>query len=202
MASHFSIFAYNVVSLVSILLASASADDTNVTAFIVPSVERRALTTPYVCDPNVNVYTYHFFGATKDCNECFYYCTGTCEGLRTPLGGTTMCTIQPGYTRCDCCCKKPRISSATPTCPPPTPRPPPPPCSPPTPSSDQCTNGDDVTEITMPCSNCDDCTNWCKEDCSESGGRVIENKCAIGESKLVRRCKCCCRGGKSGPKFS
>ncbi|KAI3885622.1 hypothetical protein MKX03_003807 [Papaver bracteatum] len=57
----------------------------------------------------------------------------------------------------------------------------------------QCTPGDTYTETTIPISNCADCTNWC---C------VTDDKCAISESKFVRHCKCCCRGGNSDPKFS
>ncbi|KAI3961243.1 hypothetical protein MKW92_004211 [Papaver armeniacum] len=31
------------------------------------------------------------------------------------------------------------------------------------------------------------------EECAYLGASVVNDKCAIGESKFVRRCKCCCR---------
>ncbi|KAI3972461.1 hypothetical protein MKX01_027416 [Papaver californicum] len=203
MASFSSIFVYNVVFfLVSILLVSASIDHPSVIASILPSVETGAPTDNYVCDTNVNVYTTQIWGPTKDCFICTSYCYGACDALRTHGSLTPRCTPTQGTNiKCECCCVKPASPPPPPACPPPAPLPPPPPCPTP-PSSDTCETGDTYTETTMPSSNCADCTNWCKEDCSDLGGRVIENKCAIGESKFVRRCKCCCRGGNSALKLS
>ncbi|MCL7035580.1 hypothetical protein MKW94_002500, partial [Papaver nudicaule] len=154
----------------------------------------------YVCDANKDVYTGQTFGPTKDCFICTAYCYGTCDSLRTKHLDAKCTPLAGPNIRCDCCCGKPTPPPA-PACPPPAPRPPPPPCPSP-PSSDTCETGDIYTETTMPSSNCADCTNWCKGDCSELGGRVIEDKCAIGESSFVRRCKCCCREPKSGPKIA
>ncbi|KAI3850217.1 hypothetical protein MKX03_012111 [Papaver bracteatum] len=56
---------------------------------------------------------------------------------------------------------------------------PPPPT--PTPSGGECQDGNTESETTLITSNCADCTNWCKEECAD-----------LGESKFVRRCKCCC----------
>ncbi|KAI3913442.1 hypothetical protein MKW98_003921 [Papaver atlanticum] len=197
MASYSTVFVCNVVFLlISILLVSTSAEHPSVVSSIIPSVESTGTPTEnYFCDTNANVYTTQVWGPTKDCFLCTPYCYGACDSLRTTSALSPSCTwISGTNVRCECCCVKPK-SPPPPACPPPAPLPPPPPC--PSPSSDKCDTGDDVTETTMPSSNCADCTNWCNEDCSESGGRVIENKCAIGESKFVRRCSCCCRGRKS-----
>ncbi|MCL7021666.1 hypothetical protein MKW94_025530 [Papaver nudicaule] len=178
--------------MVSMVLVSASEN-------AVRSVHEGALTGNYVCDPNVNVYTTQIWGPTRDCIICTSYCFGACDALRTQHLNT-QCTPS-GYTnlKCECCCAKPTPPPA-PACPPPAPLPPSPPC--PSPPSDTCETGDTYTEITMPSSDCAACSNWCQEDCSELGGRVIEDKCAIGESSFVRRCKCCCREPKSGPKIA
>ncbi|MCL7042026.1 hypothetical protein MKW94_022544 [Papaver nudicaule] len=189
MASSFSsIFVCNVFLFlqISMLLVSASMDHNNVVPFV------RALTGGYVCAPYVSIYTSQIWGPTRDCTICTAYCYGACDALRTQHLNT-QCTPVGDNLFCECCCRLPA--------PPPAPAcPPPPPCPSP-PSSDTCETGDTYTETTMPSSDCAACSNWCKEDCSELGGRVIENKCAIGESSFVRRCKCCCRGGKSGPKI-
>ncbi|KAI3887045.1 hypothetical protein MKX03_025619 [Papaver bracteatum] len=208
-----SYFVYNVLFLlVSVFLVSTSRDHLSVIASVIPSVETGAHLDNYVCDTKKNVYTTQVWGPTSDCSVCTPYCYGACDALRTHGALSPSCRRSGTQNvRCKCCCVKPaspprpRPPSCPPprppSCPPPTPLPPPPPCPTP-PSRDQCETGDTYTETTMPSSNCVDCTNWCKEDCSESGGRVIENKCAIGESKFVRRCKCCCRGGKSFLKLS
>ncbi|MCL7034340.1 hypothetical protein MKW94_025179 [Papaver nudicaule] len=191
MASFASILVYNVVFLlVSVVLVFAANDYESV----VPSLEMGALRDPppFECVPAkmVKMKTLEFDPAKGTCFVCSKYCEGGCDGMGTYIL-RFRCLTPPKTTNviCDCCCKQP-----------PSP-PPPPPCSPPPPPSDQCSTGDTYTETTIPTSNCADCTNWCKEDCSELGGSVIEDKCAIGESTFVRRCKCCCRGGKSaGPK--
>ncbi|KAI3887044.1 hypothetical protein MKX03_025618 [Papaver bracteatum] len=198
MASYSTVFVCNVVFfLLSILFVSTSAQHSSAIPSIIPSVESTGTPSEnYFCDTNANVYTTQVWGPTKDCFICTPYCYGACDSLRTHGALSPSCTrISGTNVRCECCCVKPK-SPPPPACPPPAPLPPPPPCPSP-PSSDKCDTGDDVTETTMPSSNCADCTNWCNEDCSEQGGRVIENKCAIGESKFVRRCSCCCRGGKS-----
>ncbi|RZC64207.1 hypothetical protein C5167_025974 [Papaver somniferum] len=59
--------------------------------------------------------------------------------------------------------------------------------------------GDSSTETTIISSNCADCTNWCNEECADTNSDVVENKCAIGESKYARRCKCCCREKAAPP---
>ncbi|KAI3904535.1 hypothetical protein MKW98_014715 [Papaver atlanticum] len=56
-----------------------------------------------------------------------------------------------------------------------------------------CADGDEYSETTIISSDCNDCTNWCKEECADLGGIVVDSKCSIGESKFARRCKCCCR---------
>ncbi|MCL7024188.1 hypothetical protein MKW94_016559 [Papaver nudicaule] len=56
-----------------------------------------------------------------------------------------------------------------------------------------CQDGDTESETTLITSNCADCTNWCKEECADLGATVVNDKCAIGESKFAGRCKCCCR---------
>ncbi|KAI3858480.1 hypothetical protein MKX03_018777 [Papaver bracteatum] len=56
-----------------------------------------------------------------------------------------------------------------------------------------CTDGDKYLEATIISSDCNDCTNWCKEECADLGSIVVDSKCSIGESKFARRCKCCCR---------
>ncbi|KAI3885624.1 hypothetical protein MKX03_003809 [Papaver bracteatum] len=131
------------------------------------------------------------------CFPCLAYCRGGCDALGTYWYRQRFLT-PPETTNvvCDCCCKKPAPPPPC-ICPAPTNLPPPS-----TPSGGQCATGDTYTETTIPTSNCADCTNWCKEDCSELGGRATDDKRAIGESNFVRRCKCCCRGGNSGPKFS
>ncbi|MCL7026807.1 hypothetical protein MKW94_027842 [Papaver nudicaule] len=182
MASFGSILAYSVVFLlVSFVLVSASNDYEGIVGSAFPSVEMGALRDPppFECVPGktVRMKTLEFDPARGTCFVCSKYCQGGCEGMGTDVM-RFRCLTPPKTTNviCDCCCKQP------------------PPC-------DQCSTGDTYTETTMPTSNCADCTNWCTEDCSELGGRVIEDKCAIGESAYVRRCKCCCRGGKSaGPK--
>ncbi|KAI3851055.1 hypothetical protein MKW92_045470 [Papaver armeniacum] len=191
MASFCSIFVYNVVFLL-VSTVSASMDDTSVVGSAFPSLEIGALTadTTFKCDTEIGVHTTKIWPPLALCTTCLAYCFGSRDALGTTLLDYKCTHLQPsGIMQCDCCSKKP-------TPPPPTP------CSPPAPSGGQCETGDTYTETTMPTSNCADCTNWCKEDCSELGGRVIEDKCAIGESKFVRRCKCCCRGGSSGPKLS
>ncbi|KAI3887042.1 hypothetical protein MKX03_025616 [Papaver bracteatum] len=189
MASFCSIFVYNVVFLlVSIVLASASTDNTSAVGYALPSLEITALTdTTFKCDSEMGVYTTKTWPPAALCTSCLTYCIGSQDALGTSLLKINCTHLQPsGKMQCDCCVKKPT----------------PPPCPPPTPSGGQCETGDTYTETTMPTSNCVDCTNWCKEDCAGLGGRVIEDKCAIGESNFVRRCKCCCRGGNSGPKLS
>ncbi|KAI3846278.1 hypothetical protein MKW92_026211 [Papaver armeniacum] len=91
----------------------------------------------------------------------------------------------------------PRPSPTLPSPPPPpfhSPPPPPQPSSPPpTPKGDTCDKpGDSYSETTYPTSDCTYCKDWCKGECSDLGGEVVSNKCSIGESKFVTRCKCCC----------
>ncbi|KAI3953191.1 hypothetical protein MKX01_042186 [Papaver californicum] len=156
--------------LLSIALASAFTDHKNVVASISPSSEVRSLTDTNICDPK-DVYKSEVWGPTQDCSICTYY----------------SCTPRPqSQIFCQCCCAKP-------------PSPPQPPASPPPPTLPSGQPGDTSTETTIITSNCADCTNWCKEECSGAGGYVIDDKCAIGESNFVRRCKCCCREN-SGPK--
>ncbi|XP_026444498.1 uncharacterized protein LOC113344800 isoform X2 [Papaver somniferum] len=59
--------------------------------------------------------------------------------------------------------------------------------------------GDSSTETTIISTNCADCTNWCNEECADTDSEVVENKCAIGDSKYARRCKCCCREKAAPP---
>ncbi|XP_026440291.1 TANK-binding kinase 1-binding protein 1-like [Papaver somniferum] len=89
---------------------------------------------------------------------------------------------------------RPSPTSASPPPPPFQSPPPPPPSSPPpTPKGDTCDKpGDSYSETTYPTSDCTYCKDWCKDECSDLGGEVVSNKCSIGESKFVRRCKCCC----------
>ncbi|KAI3884783.1 hypothetical protein MKW92_049256 [Papaver armeniacum] len=201
MASFCSLLVYNALFLlVSTVLVSSSTDQESVVASALPSLEMGALTTrPFECDPGVGVKMSQEFDLFRGCFACSAYCRGGCDAL-----GTTWyrrrCLTPPETPNvvCDCCCKKPAPVPPPPCiCPAPTAPPPPPPSTP-----SECATGDTYTETTIPTSNCADCTNWCREDCSELGGRVTDDKCAIGESKFVRRCKCCCRGGNSGPKFS
>ncbi|KAI3972462.1 hypothetical protein MKX01_027417, partial [Papaver californicum] len=151
--------------------------------------------TTFKCDPEIGIYLTKQWPPTALCTICLTYCGGARDVLGTSYLNMKCSHLPPtGKLECECCFQKP-------TPPPPPPCPPPPTPSPPTPSGGQCETGDTYTETTIPTSNCTDCTNWCKEDCSDLGGRVIDDKCAIGESKFVRRCKCCCRGGNSALKL-
>ncbi|KAI3971733.1 hypothetical protein MKW92_002920 [Papaver armeniacum] len=89
-----------------------------------------------------------------------------------------------------------------PSPPPPSPSPPPPLTPtpiPPTPTRDTCdSDGDAYSETTIPTSDCSYCTDWCRDECSDLGAKVVSNKCSIGESKFIVRCKCCCNEN-SGP---
>ncbi|MCL7037492.1 hypothetical protein MKW94_006803 [Papaver nudicaule] len=122
--------------------------------------------------------------ATLNCNDCDNWCKNDCSKQGAEVVNKK-CSI-PGQSqwlrRCECCCNK----NAKPS--PPPPRPPAP-----TPSRDTCDKpGDIYTETTMTSSDCSFCKNWCKDDCSELKGEVVSNKCSMGESKFVTRCKCCC----------
>ncbi|XP_026429586.1 uncharacterized protein LOC113325978 [Papaver somniferum] len=191
MASFCYIFVYSVVFLlVSTVIASASTNRTSVAGSVLPSLEIGGLTDgTFKCDPEIGIYTTDVWPPAALCTVCLTYCRGSLAAIGTRFLNMKCSHLPPtGKMKCECCVKKP------------TP-PPAPPCSPPAPSGGQCETGDTYTETTMPTSNCADCTNWCKEDCAGLGGRVTDDKCAIGESKFIRRCKCCCRGGNSGPKL-
>ncbi|KAI3961244.1 hypothetical protein MKW92_004212 [Papaver armeniacum] len=141
-----------------------------------------------ICGPN-EVYKTETWSPTQDCNICTFYCAGVCSGMGTKQVKKA-CTPRRRYGEapsvfCQCCCPKPPS--------PPPPLPSPPPSTPtPTPSGGECQDGDTESETTLITSNCADCTNWCKEECADLGASVVNDKCAIGESKFVRRCKCCC----------
>lgn len=144
-----------------------------------------ALTRTFECEPGVGIkMRTQEFNIIRGCLPCLAYCRGACDALGT-YWYRQRCLTPPETTNvvCDCCCKKPAPPPPC-ICPTPTTPPPPPPS---TPSGGQCAPGDTYTETTIPTSNCSDCTNWCKEDCSELGGRVTDDKCAIGESNFVRK---------------
>ncbi|XP_026459564.1 uncharacterized protein LOC113360249 [Papaver somniferum] len=44
---------------------------------------------------------------------------------------------------------------------------------------------------------CKDCTNWCKEQCSNLGTSMVSERCKINGN--TRRCKCCCKGPTPTP---
>ncbi|MCL7026612.1 hypothetical protein MKW94_002924 [Papaver nudicaule] len=182
--------------LLSMVLVSASTDRKNVFASVSPSLEKGSLTESNgICDPK-DVSSDRTWGPTQDCNICTFYCTGVCAGMGTPMVKKA-CTPNSKKSQifCQCCCAKP------PSPPPPPPSPPPPSLPPPTPSGGgPCGQpGDTSTETTIITSNCADCTNWCKEECSDAGSYVLDDKCEIGESKFARRCKCCCRENSTPP---
>lgn len=138
------------------------------------------------------------------CSACANKCMSKCMSLNKEtrhLG----CNFYPSIAGavCDCCCTPPRSPPFSPPPPPPPPSPPspsPPPPSPlsPSPTGDKCDkSGDTYSEITYPTSDCTYCTNWCKDECSELKGEVVSNKCSIGVSKFVIRCKCCCHEDSS-----
>ncbi|RZC93526.1 hypothetical protein C5167_007338 [Papaver somniferum] len=174
--------------LLWIVLVSASTEQQKIddVAAISPSLEQVASPQDTnICGPN-DVYNSEIWRPTQDCNICTFYCAGVCSGMGTKQVKKA-CTPRRRYGEapsvfCQCCCAKPR-----------SPPPPPPSPPPPTPSGGECQDGDTESETTLITSNCADCTNWCKEECADLGAVVVNDKCAIGESKFVRRCKCCCR---------
>ncbi|KAI3912151.1 hypothetical protein MKW92_037360 [Papaver armeniacum] len=110
-----------------------------------------------------------------NCTSCANKCMSKCLSLNKAtrhLG----CNSYPlaGSAVCDCCCTPPKYPSPTTTKP-----------------------GDTYSDITYPTSDCSYCTNWCRDECSELKGKVVSNKCSIGESKFVFRCKCCCHENPS-----
>ncbi|KAI3961242.1 hypothetical protein MKW92_004210 [Papaver armeniacum] len=193
MAKLLSILVVNVVFLLLwIVLVSASTEQNSdvVVAAISPSYQQVASPQDTnICGPN-DVYNCETWGPTLDCNICTFYCAGVCSGIGTKQVNKA-CTPRRRYGEapsvfCQCCCAKPAS-------PPPPPPSAPPPTPTPTPSGGECQDGDTESETTLITSNCADCTNWCKEECADLGASVVNDKCAIGESKFVRRCKCCCR---------
>ncbi|KAI3956958.1 hypothetical protein MKX01_000992 [Papaver californicum] len=132
----------------------------------------------------------------SSCITCALNCRIKCD--RMFMGVTQLsCNKYPYIKECDCCCTLPSPPPSSPPPPrpsPPPPSPPPPSPSPtPSPAGDKCDKpGDTYSEITYPTSDCTYCTNWCKDECSEMEGKEVSNKCSIGESKFVTRCKCCC----------
>ncbi|KAI3961241.1 hypothetical protein MKW92_004209 [Papaver armeniacum] len=176
--------------LLSTVLVSASTEQQKVAA-ISPSLEQVASPEDTnICGPN-DVYNSEIWGPTQDCNICTFYCRGVCSGIGTRQVKKACTPRRQSWDRqlvvfCQCCCAKPPS-------PPPPPPSPPPPTPTPTPSGGECQDGDTESETTLITSNCADCTNWCKEECADLGASVVNDKCAIGESKFVRRCKCCCR---------
>ncbi|KAI3934035.1 hypothetical protein MKX01_028135 [Papaver californicum] len=171
--------------LLSIFLVSASPDDEkNVAASILPSLGIGSLTE----------FLLHRVGAdqcgqpgdsssettipTTSCADCTNWCKEECADVDGDVVENKCAIGESKYMRrCKCCCRE-------------KPKPPPPPPS----AGDQCgLPGDSSSETTIPTTNCADCTNWCKEECSDVGADMVDDKCAIGESKYMRRCKCCCR---------
>ncbi|KAI3994615.1 hypothetical protein MKX01_007907 [Papaver californicum] len=195
MAKLLSVLVVNAVFLLLwIVLVSASTEQ-NIVVAISPSLEQVASPKDTsICDPN-DVYRSEIWGPTQDCNICTYYCAGICSGMGSKQVKKACTPRRQSWDRqlvvfCQCCCSKP---PSPPPPPPPPPPSPPPPTPTPSPSGGECQDGDTESETTLITSNCADCTNWCKEECADLGASVVNDKCAIGESKFVRRCKCCCR---------
>ncbi|RZC49874.1 hypothetical protein C5167_018298 [Papaver somniferum] len=118
-----------------------------------------------------------------NCSSCANNCASKCLSLNK--GATQLsCNDYPRIMNavCNCCC-----TPHTPPPPPPSPSPSP---LPPTPAGDNCNKpGDAYSETTFTTLDCSYCKNWCQEDCL---GKVVSNKCSMGESLFVTRCKCCC----------
>ncbi|KAI3850767.1 hypothetical protein MKW98_030827 [Papaver atlanticum] len=141
---------------------------------------------PLLCPAREDDYSW---ATDTNCSSCANKCMSKCLSLNKAtrqLG----CNSYPlaGSAVCDCCCTPPKSPSP----------PPPSPLPPPSPTGNKCDkSGDTYSEITYPTSDCSYCTNWCRDECSELKGKVVSNKCSIGESKFVIRCKCCCHENPS-----
>ncbi|MCL7035535.1 hypothetical protein MKW94_012206 [Papaver nudicaule] len=174
MAKLFSLILGLVLLLIVAVSASTDQENVGVSTF---SVSASSTTSDFSCVDG-DAYSEVLY-PTSDCSVCKTWCKDECS----ELGGDVVnskCSLQTKFVvRCQCCCYEPP--------PPPPPSPPPPP---PTPCGQP---GDTSSETTIITSDCNDCTNWCKEECADVGGYVVDDKCSIGESKFARRCQCCCR---------
>ncbi|KAI3959002.1 hypothetical protein MKX01_023678 [Papaver californicum] len=142
----------SIITVMFLLLSIALASTLRIRKVLLPPfhlpVSVSSLTDTNICDPK-DVYKSDVWGPTQDCIICTYYCTGVCSGVGTNMVKKT-CTPRPQSQFFCQCCSPPTL-----------------PCGQP---------GDTSTETKTITSNCADFTNWCKEECSDVGGHVVDDK--------------------------